>query len=342
MTPNDISNFLTTVEGIKSSRQQRALNERTLDPNSPQNVLARQKMDIEQQKLQQQQQEFSQKQLLELQDFGIRAFSHMAEDPSAARLYKQQFINTGFATPEEVAQFESMAPEQQQAYSADIRDKLIRANQQYMQANRQSKLYTPEEMAQRQALASAGRTSINVNTGDNIPLTKTQESKNQDLMFTAQGNVERLKAIGNDFADNFLTYEGRLKGAWSGFKEKAGFELSKDDKKYLSKFTDFTTKVMRFFNAYRKEITGAAAAVQELEQLKKSVINGDMSPTEFKASFNSLMDGFNGELQRYYGYSDSGIPKTYGESPIDSYSQQQQPVAPAQPQQNMQPIVVDY
>lgn len=54
--------------------------------------------------------------------------------------------------------------------------------------------------------------------------------------------------------------------------------------------TRFTKSMRQFFNEYRRRITGAAAAAQELEQLMLSIVNAEQSEVEFRASFNQYID----------------------------------------------------
>lgn len=55
--------------------------------------------------------------------------------------------------------------------------------------------------------------------------------------------------------------------------------------KFLQDDVNFRQGVEGLFFRLRKEITGAQAAVQELEQLKDSVLSTKLSPTQFEASF---------------------------------------------------------
>ena len=95
-------------------------------------------------------------------------------------------------------------------------------------------------------------------------------------------------------AARMLTYEGQAEDWLATQAEKLGREPSDLQREAIQLRTRFTTSVEQLFNAYRKEITGAAAAVQELERLKKSFINVDMSPTQFEAAYSE----YRGELQR--------------------------------------------
>lgn len=91
-----------------------------------------------------------------------------------------------------------------------------------------------------------------------------------------------------------LTYRGQAEDWIATHAEKAGITPSEAARKAIAERTRFSTSVEQLFNAYRKEITGAAAAVQELERLKKSFLNVDMSPTQFAAAY----DEYQRELKR--------------------------------------------
>ena len=126
------------------------------------------------------------------------------------------------------------------------------------------------------------------------PLTKTNKNNVQKSMVSATESLQRLKEIKSNYDPEFLTYGGRVKNLMSKVKDKAGLDLSEKDEAALKQRRKFTQDVNREFNAYRKLITGAAAAMAELESLKKAIINEDLSPTEFEAAF----DQYAGELER--------------------------------------------
>lgn len=104
-------------------------------------------------------------------------------------------------------------------------------------------------------------------------------------------NFDDLKRIESQIKPEFLTFAGRGKAFFSGLKSKAGVDLSKEEKSFLQERTRFTQNINQFFNAYRKEITGAAASVQEMEGLKRSMFNEDLSPVEFEAAFDEFKNG---------------------------------------------------
>ena len=118
--------------------------------------------------------------------------------------------------------------------------------------------------------------------------TKSVTTKSQEDVLGAMDNLNRLTQVASDYKDDYLTYYGQAKGAVGKVMDKAGL-ASDDQKNYLAGKTKFQNGVEQFFNSYRKEITGAAASVQELDRLKKSLLNTDMSPTEFNAALDQFI-----------------------------------------------------
>lgn len=104
----------------------------------------------------------------------------------------------------------------------------------------------------------------------------------------------RMDDIAGMYNPDFLTYQGAGEAFFTNIADKANLSPSEAKKEFLRKRTRFQNSIEQLFNAYRKEITGAAAAVQELESLKKSFINMDMGPTQFEAAF----DYYQEELKR--------------------------------------------
>ena len=108
------------------------------------------------------------------------------------------------------------------------------------------------------------------------------------------GELAGLDENGRMVDPSMLTYSGKITAEFTRQAEKLGIKPTELQREALNKKVKFTTAIEQLFNAYRKEITGAAAAVQELDRLKKSFINVDMSPTEFEAAFQQ----YSQELQR--------------------------------------------
>jgi len=97
-----------------------------------------------------------------------------------------------------------------------------------------------------------------------------------------------LARIREQFEPDFLTFAGRGRAFLTNLKSKGGLNLTPEEIEFTQKRRKFSQNVNRTFNAYRKEITGAAAAVRELEDIKKAALNEDLSPVEFIAALDEL------------------------------------------------------
>ncbi len=96
-----------------------------------------------------------------------------------------------------------------------------------------------------------------------------------------------------------FTYGGRIEAGVDKFRSKAdlpdwvpfvGGRPDEEETAFLQRRTKMEQAANQVFNAYRKEITGAAAAVQELERLQKAFVNPNMAPDEFEAAFQQYTE----------------------------------------------------
>lgn len=101
--------------------------------------------------------------------------------------------------------------------------------------------------------------------------------------------LNRLGGIASAYKDNYLTYGGKLEAGAYALADKAGVPLSDEQKGIVKGKTEFTNSVKQLFNQYRKEITGAAASVQELKDLRDSLLNTEMSPVQFQAAYDQYV-----------------------------------------------------
>lgn len=129
--------------------------------------------------------------------------------------------------------------------------------------------------------------------GNVVPDKKVNRDLQKDLI-SLTDNQQQLSKIADSFDVNFLTFQGKLGGAFSSLKSKANIDLNEDERGFLRGKVQFENRVEQFFNRYRKEITGAAASVQELDRLKKSMLNVDQDPVSFRASMDLAIS----EVQR--------------------------------------------
>jgi hypothetical protein len=126
------------------------------------------------------------------------------------------------------------------------------------------------------------------------PLGKKAQGSVQEEIISLGDSFARVNEIGQEYKREFLTFQGRIKSSVSGLLDKANIDISPEEIEFVKGRKSFVTKVNREFNLYRKLITGAAAAEQELADLKKATINEDLGPVEFEAALEVYQE----ELQR--------------------------------------------
>jgi hypothetical protein len=154
-------------------------------------------------------------------------------------------------------------------------------------------------------ITTTGKTAEDVTDLNISPFSTTQISKTQDKLARAQKEFKSLSTLVDDDFTNFLSYKGKLKAKagevlsrMTGLGGEALNEqienLGADDLiKFSGEKSLMFAKLEDFFNTRRKEITGAAAAVAELKMLRKSILNGDVSPEEGRVKVQEYIDRAN-------------------------------------------------
>jgi hypothetical protein len=141
-----------------------------------------------------------------------------------------------------------------------------------------------------------GSTNVTVNlpSDGKQELNTAQKSALQSKLVSTKDQLQTLDRIGSNFNDDYFTYEGAAYAKVGAFFDKLG---DKKDTPVLGGAVDYNTgrvtqiaQIDMLFNQYRKEITGAAAAVAELEALKKSYLNADRGPEATKAMIVTLQE----------------------------------------------------
>jgi len=132
-------------------------------------------------------------------------------------------------------------------------------------------------------------------------LTNAVTTKEQNAVITARQNIAKLGGIGEKFAEEYLTVFGKARAYGGGILDKLGGVGDVIDgmiesvagggssQTFAANQKVFHQKVEQFFNAYRKEITGAQAAIKELEILRDAMLTTDLGPEAFMASWNEFM-----------------------------------------------------
>lgn len=122
--------------------------------------------------------------------------------------------------------------------------------------------------------------------------------------------IQRGARLMQDYKPEYLTYQGQFESFITKQAEKLGRDPSEVRKEALKGRQRFVMGIEQLFNQYRKEITGAAAAVAELERLKKSFINMDMSPSEFESGMELFMEESARALRLKRKLLREGVPAT--------------------------------
>jgi hypothetical protein len=154
-------------------------------------------------------------------------------------------------------------------------------------------------------ITTTGKTAEDVTDLNISPFSNNQVSKTQDKLARANKEFKSLSTLVDEDFTNFLSYKGKMKAAAGDFLSRmtglGGEELNKqienlgaeDLIKFSGEKSLMFAKLEDFFNTRRKEITGAAAAVAELKMLRKSILNGDVSPEEGRVKVQEYIDRAN-------------------------------------------------
>lgn len=110
-----------------------------------------------------------------------------------------------------------------------------------------------------------------------------------DIAYSLE-QLARVKAVGESFSKDYLTWYGRAKGTGLRLMSFAGVELSPEQKQFLQGKRVFIEGVEQLFNIYRKDITGAQAVMKELTMLRDSILNKNLAPDEFDASYRRFIE----------------------------------------------------
>lgn len=139
---------------------------------------------------------------------------------------------------------------------------------------------------------------------DGFGLSGSVTTQVQKDLIAARDNLSLLESIHEGAAAEMFSARGRAEaslGSWLDYANSQGVNTMIDgvyemfageenaSKRLLANNvsrSDIVRQVNQFFNNYRVRITGAAAGVQEMAQLRASIVNEDMGPAEFMAALD--------------------------------------------------------
>lgn len=125
-------------------------------------------------------------------------------------------------------------------------------------------------------------------------------------------HAERKKGI--PLAEQTLDFLSSTVLSSKSPEEKA--EFLKNRKSYFN-------TVDQLFNAYKKEITGQSQGIKELEAIKQSFINGEMSPSEFVGGLQQVRDKFKTEANYNKKLLQQGVNATVTDKPLSEMTKEE-------------------
>lgn len=124
--------------------------------------------------------------------------------------------------------------------------------------------------------------------------TKPVQSKLQTKLSEEQDLMSQVDLLMEMYDPKFTTWTGKgeqwLKRTIEASSQLGQRTLSAEDKQSLEKYTQWKQQAEQIFSAYRKQITGAQAAMQEISYLRENMINKDLSDSEFRGAIKLLKE----------------------------------------------------
>lgn len=172
-------------------------------------------------------------------------------------------------------------------------------------AQAQAELYHPDprvrENLRKRRIAAGKRGQINLTVGGKQGVEKAFRTKLQEAEFRGEKTLGELKAVQTNLNYELFTRQGAARVFAAVQKDKLGL-ASIADKKLIGESRRAQEGIGKMFDAYRVEVTGAGAAMAELEKLQKSALNNELSPEQLRISMQLVIEATEraSELRRKY------------------------------------------
>lgn len=153
----------------------------------------------------------------------------------------------------------------------------------------------------REKFEKSGGTTVTVYTGEREAvdndgyqyLSKTQHSKMQEDLISTDKQLTKLQTIKDKFDPKHFGAYGEGRAAWGGFLDYMGIDeetyMGGDTVAFAAKRNLSQAEIGQLFNVYRKEVTGAAAAVAELASIEKVYLNSKKGPAATLVMLDALI-----------------------------------------------------
>lgn len=148
--------------------------------------------------------------------------------------------------------------------------------------------------------------------GDRAGATTATKTELQKGEVNVLDRMRQVEQIGNKYADSYLTTGGAVKGFAGEMSSKLGLAGkvpgAAGAEEFLTKKSEFTTTINKMFSNYVHDMTGAGMGMQEFDRRKQEMINASDSPAEFKGKLKALLTDMTKGLELKQEFQKKGIP----------------------------------
>lgn len=142
-------------------------------------------------------------------------------------------------------------------------------------------------------------------------LSEADKNKLVETMTGKQGILDKIQNVKEGYDPEILAPGASIKYKYKSIKSEMGLG-DKEDKDYLHKYTGFFRSLADLQQQVAKDL-GAKRALgtkKSMDELAKSIANGDMDDESFKAAIDSLEHSVKKDYERAGKTLESGIPSS--------------------------------
>lgn len=149
---------------------------------------------------------------------------------------------------------------------------------------------------------------IEMDVGGNIPLDKPNMREQQANAVDAASTIASIDAIMGHYRDEFSTYRTRAKSFFSDILEKAELPGNEEWEKLAEDRAYWLIQSKMLAQQVRLQLTGQAAAVQELQRIEKMLPGETDSASMYRAKMRSFRETMERQQQIARYYVIEGVP----------------------------------
>lgn len=180
-------------------------------------------------------------------------------------------------------------------------DKLLedeRALKNFAEGKRRFDLEFGEKRRMNDARIASGQvgngTNVTIMNNGNTPLDRKGRNEVQSNIIGGEAQLATFENVRSLYKPEYTSVPKKLWnqfrnwGDRMGINDLLGMGLTEEEVEFAQGYKAFQMSVQGAFNTYRKEITGAAAAMAELAMLEQAFLNQNLSQHEFPIALDTL------------------------------------------------------